>query len=330
MMDISAYKRLQTNVVYWFFPVAMSIVCGFWWYSMPEKEFQVFAICMWLIALGAILDKLCTADDYEKLLYDNTRIYVYNLSGKDKNKCEIIILSPRTIRSIKVNQDCYDIKRWKKTTALLFKPDNDCDWYYFSPEKGELRLGKRLLPTLFLCECSEGKIQIKLSALHEDGIKYINAERVIYKKENIYVPSLGTPKPSSEYFITVSNGEYKLYVVLDDERSNTPLCLGIYADSIIFQDCDDRVILVKNGNNYEEICRKRSITRRVNDVIVELTEDYRIGGVVWQYIESTKTLKKLYEGIFLAIGFDKGDVVGAGWEYNPDSGENQTHLHRYS
>jgi len=303
---------------------------------------QIWLAITWLSCITfiyVILETICAADEYYKIKLRTTvcRIYIYGNSERGCSEQDIIFKQDDTEARICTHRTSLKEKGYKFYHWGMFMYCLDGDnskWYYFNQNSDEPQfLGKKLSPGrcfVFLSNVNEdGKLD--LSVLNNQWIIHLEADS--YVLNNAYVPpqarqnikygsDTGAPaKVPNDYLILKTNGKYSVYG-LYSLRTQLPQCLQLSVPSIIFQEVKDRVILCSRNMEYEEICRKLPATRYINNVIAELTDDFLesgcIGGVVWQFDEKTKSLQKLYEGNFRALGFSDGSIIGDnGWEYTP-------------
>lgn len=346
MLDSSAWKRLK----YHHFWILAAFITGGTGYAAfcnlenRQEEFVTMFFMFLVLTIALFLHIILGADKYYRIKLKTTKcyIYVYGKKGYGSSSHDIIFIQDGTEARVQtavtsLHEDGFQSPNWEKLNAFLYCPNGDNNkWYYLSSVSDEPQfLGKKLVAdeygTIFLSGITEDGKQ-NLHVLHRNGIRHITADSVVIG--NAYVPreaekntcyvGTKTRKPGEipeNYLIVKNDGKYQVYGVFN-WWADYPQCWQIDVPAIIFQEVKDRVVLVNEGGEYRELCRKIPATRWINDVIPELTKDYddrgAIGGIVWQFDEKTNSLTKLYEGYFRALGFSDGSIIGDDWEYSPD------------
>lgn len=282
-----------------------------------------------VLTLFVLIREICQAYDcfYVKLGAQRYKAYVYP--------------SPYVLRIEMVEESCehkallnvaeYEYDFLKPSESFIYRMPDDDEWYLVGGRFGDaVCLGKRLGKTIFM-PIYENPDYTCLNVLSEGDITRIKAERAVVgtyfippfkpKKENISGCDDVQDKTPDDYLIVRGyDGNYTVYGIFinNEDKLLLPLCRPVYVPSIIIREFNDTVILVYADGKYKELCRKQDTKRKLNDVIIELTDNYRIGGIIWKYDASEQNLVKLYEGNFFGIGFENGEIIGEnGWKYIP-------------
>lgn len=347
IVEASAWKRL---LLYnnWWIPLGFCVIAGCiaLFIKTENDAILLWYFCGLCLFLGIcdILKIVLGADKCYKLKLQSQVCHIYVYRRNDSDQEDIFILQDNTETYVKVKEmpwgeSGYRYCHWSEFSSFMFCPSNGNVWFYLSPISDEPQvLGRKIHygigDTIFL-NSIDNNGKSNLCILHELGVRHIKASRFVIAEA--YVPPKARKKMKCEidahfvpievvpenYLIVEDNEKYQVWGISSD-WTNKPYCRKISVPVIIYQDMNDRVILIEKEDTYQPLCRKVAATRWVNDVIAELSDLYdgtgHIGGIVWQLDEDTMQLIKLYEGVYHAIGFADGSIIGDNWEYTPKEG----------
>jgi len=345
LTDVSAWKRLSFYKG-WVFLIVFCIAFGAYWnFSDAEIMWTIFEIGIVLL-LYVVLKTVLSADEsYSiKLKTKRCHIYIYNKYGSNSNVKEIIFHEKDSearvcTQETSLQEKGYRFCKWQDFSAFMYCVNGDNnEWFYLSPNSDSPQyLGKKLTynvpDSVFLAGFTKEQ-KLDLRVLNDQSVMHICADSFVLG--NAYVP----PKSREEiryeidnewysadipedYLIVKNDGSYLVYGVSDTWVSS-PKCQKISVRAIIFQEVRDRVVIAGVRGKYEELYRMLPATRWVNDVIAELKDEPCmgiVGGTVWKFNEDTLQMEKLYEGVYRALGFADGSIVGNDWQYTPELDE---------
>ena len=344
----SAWKRLSMYRIAWTTLLVLTLlsltILTFSQNELCHKVSEVFLIVFLSLLIYKLIDIVLGADEFYhiSLKTKSCSIYVYRHDLTWITKFDIFFVEKDQIAHIETMYTCLEergfcYKKWKDFETFMYCPDgNNNHWYCLNAHSDKHQLlGKKMYygigDTVFLLGIDDkGKQDLRI--WHNNTLIKLKADCSVMgayvppiaaknikkqTEDNVWIPA----NAPDEYLIIENDGKHSVYGIYDNGETS-PECWPLSINAIIYEYLFDRVVLVSNKEGeYDVLCRKKSITRVVNDVITELTDTFRgrgnIGGIVWRFDEEDNSMHKLYEGSFRAIGFADGSVVGDGWEYTP-------------